>query len=149
MNLIGDVKGKVAVMVDDMIDTAGTEMTSVSKCYLEIVLSWKNILDIPLSVRCLIRLNILKIFQVLSGRRLYEYALFATKFTYSCVYFIRYNCKQCCPPTSGRCTRSVCLLHPCCFQVIISRGNISGQWCQWCQIWTNLWSDSSRNSNAG
>ncbi|XP_028093647.1 ribose-phosphate pyrophosphokinase 1-like [Camellia sinensis] len=24
MNLIGDVKGKVAVMVDDMIDTAGT-----------------------------------------------------------------------------------------------------------------------------
>jgi phosphoribosylpyrophosphate synthetase len=23
MNLIGDVKGKVAVMVDDMIDTAG------------------------------------------------------------------------------------------------------------------------------
>lgn len=48
MNLIGDVKGKVAVMVDDMIDTAGTEMTSVSKCYLEIVLSWKNILDVPL-----------------------------------------------------------------------------------------------------
>lgn len=31
-----------------MIDTAGTEMTSVSKCYLEIVLSWKNILDVPL-----------------------------------------------------------------------------------------------------
>lgn len=25
MNLIGDVKGKVAVMVDDMIDTAGNE----------------------------------------------------------------------------------------------------------------------------
>lgn len=25
MNLIGDVKGKVAVMVDDMIDTAGDE----------------------------------------------------------------------------------------------------------------------------
>ena len=24
MNLIGDVRGKVAVMVDDMIDTAGT-----------------------------------------------------------------------------------------------------------------------------
>lgn len=24
MNLIGDVKGKVAVMMDDMIDTAGT-----------------------------------------------------------------------------------------------------------------------------
>jgi len=24
MNLIGDVKGKVAVLVDDMIDTAGT-----------------------------------------------------------------------------------------------------------------------------
>jgi ribose-phosphate pyrophosphokinase len=24
MNLIGDVKGKIAVMVDDMIDTAGT-----------------------------------------------------------------------------------------------------------------------------
>lgn len=24
MNLIGDVKGKVAVMVDDMIDTAGS-----------------------------------------------------------------------------------------------------------------------------
>lgn len=25
MNLIGDVKGKVAVMVDDMIDTAGMD----------------------------------------------------------------------------------------------------------------------------
>lgn len=30
MNLIGDVKGKVAVMVDDMIDTAG-ELCSKSK----------------------------------------------------------------------------------------------------------------------
>lgn len=35
MNLIGDVKGKVAVMVDDMIDTAGewglvTEMSKSS-----------------------------------------------------------------------------------------------------------------------
>lgn len=33
MNLIGDVKGKVAVMVDDMIDTAG-EPFSVSICPL-------------------------------------------------------------------------------------------------------------------
>lgn len=55
MNLIGDVRGKVAVMVDDMIDTAGIEMTSVSKCYLEIFLSWKTILDFPPSLRCLIR----------------------------------------------------------------------------------------------
>lgn len=29
MNLIGDVKGKVAVMVDDMIDTAGMALISV------------------------------------------------------------------------------------------------------------------------
>jgi len=33
MNLIGDVKGKVAVMVDDMIDTAGM---SISTPYFEI-----------------------------------------------------------------------------------------------------------------
>jgi len=33
MNLIGDVKGKVAVMVDDMIDTAGM---SISLPYFEI-----------------------------------------------------------------------------------------------------------------
>ena len=32
MNLIGDVKGKVAVMVDDMIDTAG-EFCSNLICY--------------------------------------------------------------------------------------------------------------------
>lgn len=30
MNLIGDVKGKVAVMVDDMIDTAG-ELTLIDE----------------------------------------------------------------------------------------------------------------------
>lgn len=30
MNLIGDVKGKVAVLVDDMIDTAGT-ITNAAK----------------------------------------------------------------------------------------------------------------------
>lgn len=29
MNLIGDVKGKVAVMVDDMIDTAGETLIFV------------------------------------------------------------------------------------------------------------------------
>lgn len=29
MNLIGDVKGKVAVMVDDMIDTAGITICHV------------------------------------------------------------------------------------------------------------------------
>lgn len=34
MNLIGDVKGKVAVMVDDMIDTAGTP-SSVSNLTFE------------------------------------------------------------------------------------------------------------------
>jgi phosphoribosylpyrophosphate synthetase len=29
MNLIGDVKGKVAVMVDDMIDTAGKHTAKI------------------------------------------------------------------------------------------------------------------------
>ena len=33
MNLIGDVKGKVAVLVDDMIDTAGT-ITNAAKVFL-------------------------------------------------------------------------------------------------------------------
>lgn len=36
MNLIGDVKGKVAVMVDDMIDTAGIVLFSTS------ILSWNK-----------------------------------------------------------------------------------------------------------
>lgn len=31
MNLIGDVKGKVAVMMDDMIDTAGESSTIDAK----------------------------------------------------------------------------------------------------------------------
>lgn len=31
MNLIGDVKGKVAVMLDDMIDTAGKSFQNVNK----------------------------------------------------------------------------------------------------------------------
>lgn len=39
MNLIGDVKGKVAVMVDDMIDTAG-----------------KHIFCFPLMVDCMVDL---------------------------------------------------------------------------------------------
>lgn len=30
MNLIGDVKGKVAIMVDDMIDTAGMDSSHMS-----------------------------------------------------------------------------------------------------------------------
>ena len=34
MNLIGDVKGKVAVMVDDMIDTAGELCILTAVCYL-------------------------------------------------------------------------------------------------------------------
>lgn len=35
MNLIGDVKGKVAVMVDDMIDTAGESSDRMSiSCYI-------------------------------------------------------------------------------------------------------------------
>lgn len=33
MNLIGDVKGKVAVMVDDMIDTAGESYIWTAFCY--------------------------------------------------------------------------------------------------------------------
>lgn len=33
MNLIGDVKGKVAVMVDDMIDTAGGLRNPISSSY--------------------------------------------------------------------------------------------------------------------
>lgn len=33
MNLIGDVKGKVAVMVDDMIDTAGEFLNFYSMTY--------------------------------------------------------------------------------------------------------------------
>ena len=33
MNLIGDVKGKVAVMVDDMIDTAGEFCSNLICCY--------------------------------------------------------------------------------------------------------------------
>jgi hypothetical protein len=32
MNLIGDVKGKVAVMVDDMIDTAGMRSSMHNFC---------------------------------------------------------------------------------------------------------------------
>ena len=32
MNLIGDVKGKVAVLVDDMIDTAGTITNAAKVC---------------------------------------------------------------------------------------------------------------------
>lgn len=41
MNLIGDVKGKVAVLVDDMIDTAGT-ITNAAKVsgYAAILCSW-------------------------------------------------------------------------------------------------------------
>lgn len=35
MNLIGDVKGKVAVMVDDMIDTAGTITNSAALLHAE------------------------------------------------------------------------------------------------------------------
>ncbi|GJU78813.1 ribose-phosphate pyrophosphokinase 1-like protein [Tanacetum coccineum] len=35
MNLIGDVKGKVAVMVDDMIDTAGESFKMLTKMYKE------------------------------------------------------------------------------------------------------------------
>jgi ribose-phosphate pyrophosphokinase len=34
MNLIGDVKGKVAVLVDDMIDTAGT-ITNAAKVLVQ------------------------------------------------------------------------------------------------------------------
>lgn len=37
MNLIGDVKGKVAVMVDDMIDTAGMDSSHKSG-----IQAWKN-----------------------------------------------------------------------------------------------------------
>ena len=33
MNLIGDVKGKVAVMVDDMIDTAGMDSRHVLRIF--------------------------------------------------------------------------------------------------------------------
>jgi hypothetical protein len=33
MNLIGDVKGKVAVMVDDMIDTAGRDSSHVPRIF--------------------------------------------------------------------------------------------------------------------
>lgn len=32
MNLIGDVKGKVAVMLDDMIDTAGESFKMLTTC---------------------------------------------------------------------------------------------------------------------
>lgn len=35
MNLIGDVKGKVAVLVDDMIDTAGTILNAGKALHLE------------------------------------------------------------------------------------------------------------------
>ena len=38
MNLIGDVKGKVAVMLDDMIDTAGKEKTGFSLILLNLTL---------------------------------------------------------------------------------------------------------------
>lgn len=39
MNLIGDVKGKVAIMVDDMIDTAGgEEETGWNDCVLSFFL---------------------------------------------------------------------------------------------------------------
>ena len=34
MNLIGDVKGKVAVMVDDMIDTAGKHLAEFLNRYV-------------------------------------------------------------------------------------------------------------------
>lgn len=45
MNLIGDVKGKVAVMVDDMIDTAGEfccHFLSTGKCMLQRPLCPRN-----------------------------------------------------------------------------------------------------------
>lgn len=47
MNLIGDVKGKVAVMVDDMIDTAGITISHVIvllNCYEQKYGSPKSIL---------------------------------------------------------------------------------------------------------
>lgn len=37
MNLIGDVKGKVAVMVDDMIDTAGWLHSSLKLIFFHLV----------------------------------------------------------------------------------------------------------------
>lgn len=40
MNLIGDVKGKVAVMVDDMIDTAGTPKVSVALYWCSLFLTY-------------------------------------------------------------------------------------------------------------
>lgn len=39
MNLIGDVKGKVAVMVDDMIDTAGNNFSLVGI----VILFWNSL----------------------------------------------------------------------------------------------------------
>ena len=49
MNLIGDVKGKVAVMVDDMIDTAG-ELCIISLSF------GKNV--IQMIFHCVIRIRI-------------------------------------------------------------------------------------------
>ena len=47
MNLIGDVKGKVAVMVDDMIDTAGKLRSIVVDASVILhMLSWLIILHI-------------------------------------------------------------------------------------------------------
>lgn len=39
MNLIGDVKDKVAVLVDDMIDTAGTITNAAKVCTLHMLYS--------------------------------------------------------------------------------------------------------------
>lgn len=42
MNLIGDVKGKVAVMLDDMIDTAGESSLYVKPWIIYIILEIKK-----------------------------------------------------------------------------------------------------------
>jgi hypothetical protein len=39
------------------------------------------------------------------------------------VWYCRYHCKQCCPSSSRRCPRSICLLYTCGFQVRLSWSN--------------------------
>ena len=48
MNLIGDVRGKVAVLVDDMIDTAGT-ITNAAKVGMLACLCITTVMLVPLT----------------------------------------------------------------------------------------------------
>lgn len=94
MNLIGDVKGKVAIMVDDMIDTAGMDSShklgksGVKKLFN---LCWFRNFSKPYCCMHLLMLSLCALH--------------------------RDNYKQCSPSTRRRSPGGICLLHTCSVQV--------------------------------